>query len=235
TLLPPRSYLSTVLRPASCYAAYSPLFMSPASAAPYTLSLHDALPILELQLLLDRLDDLAEAGVRVHLVLDRLDAVDDGGVVAPAEVEADGLERVARELLREPHRDLAGLHDLPLARAGADEVLRDLDVVAHHALDLLDGEVDAVLLDEVAEHLAGEPEVDLPARERRLCLELDEGPFELADVALDVRGDVVEHFAAHLRAGLLGLPLEDGDARLELRRLHVGREPPLEPREQPLL
>ncbi len=56
----------------------------------------------------------------------------------------------------------------------------------------------------------------------------DEGTFEFPDVAGDLGGDVLEYLGRCDQPLLDALLAEDGDARLEVGRLNVGDQPPLE-------
>src|SRR5213596_3488824 len=83
------------------------------------------------------------------------------------------------------------------------------------------------LLGEVHRHLAsGQRAEGNHAGERAL---------ELADVGLHAAGDEVRDVVAESHALEGGLLLEDGHARLEVRRLDVSDQSPLEPRPQALL
>src|SRR5690606_34239811 len=88
-----------------------------------------------------------------------------------------------------------------------------------------------------AEGFACEVDVDLAARQRRICQQLDDGTLELADGRSAVAGDEVQHLfhAGDLESVLLGPLPEDGDARLEVRELDVGDESPLEARDETVL
>lgn len=59
--------------------------------------------------------------------------------------------------------------------------------------------------------------------------------LEFADVALDPAGDELEHIVGHVEPVHPCLLTEDGDARLEFRRLDVGDQAPLETGPQPFL
>ena len=78
-------------------------------------------------------------------------------------------------------------------------------------------------------------ERDVLALQRRVGDQADERALELADVRLDLAGDVERDVVGQRDRLGLGLLLEDRDLRLEVRRLDVGDEAPLEPRAQPLL
>ena len=85
------------------------------------------------------------------------------------------------------------------------------------------------------QHFLREGECDVLARQRRVGDEADERSLELPDVRLDLAGDVDRHVVRERNGLGLGLLLENRDLGLEIRRLDVGDEPPLEPRPQPLL
>ena len=60
-------------------------------------------------------------------------------------------------------------------------------------------------------------------------------PFELADVRLDLAGDVNRDVVRKRHRFGVRFLLQNRDFRLEIRRLDVRNQPPLEPRPQPLL
>ncbi len=59
--------------------------------------------------------------------------------------------------------------------------------------------------------------------------------LQLADVALDVRGDVLQHVAGDGQSLGRGLLRQDRDPGLQIRRGDVGDQTPLEPAAQPVL
>jgi hypothetical protein len=63
----------------------------------------------------------------------------------------------------------------------------------------------------------------------------DQRALELADVARDLRGDELEHVRRSGQPVLRGLLAQDGDAGLEVGRLDVGLQAPLEAGAQPVL
>ena len=91
------------------------------------------------------------------------------------------------------------------------------------------------LLEDVAEHLLGGDGVQRGVREARPGQDPGQGAFELADVVGDRDGDELHDVVGDRHGLLLGLLVEDREAGLEVGRLDVGREPPLEPAAQPIL
>ena len=95
--------------------------------------------------------------------------------------------------------------------------------------------VGVVVGDEVLEDDLRERQVDLLPVEVRERRDPDERALELADVRRDLRGDVLQDVVGRLEALAAGLLAQDRDAGLEVRRLDVGDEAPLEPRPHPVL
>ena len=62
-----------------------------------------------------------------------------------------------------------------------------------------------------------------------------QGAFQLADVGLHLAGDGLEDLVRHLAAGALGLGAQDGDAGLQVGRLDIDDQAPLEARAQAFL
>src|SRR5581483_2208903 len=90
-----------------------------------------------------------------------------------------------------------------------------------------------VRADEVAKDPLGQAARQRLAREAGVRRHPNEGALELPDVVGDVGGDVVEHLVGHLGALTFGLLAKDGEAGLELGRLDIGDQAPLEPGTQP--
>ena len=85
------------------------------------------------------------------------------------------------------------------------------------------------------EHLLGELHAHLAAAERAEGDHAGERALDLADVGLDAAGDEVGDVVGEPDALDLGLLLQDGHPRLEVRRLDVGDQAPLEAGAEPLL
>ena len=90
-------------------------------------------------------------------------------------------------------------------------------------------------VEDVAQHFLREGERDLLPRQRRIRHQTNQRSLELADVRLDLAGDVDRHVVGERNGLGLGLLLENRDLGLEIGRLDVCDQPPLEPRSQPLL
>ncbi len=88
---------------------------------------------------------------------------------------------------------------------------------------------------EIVKNGAREVDGDRRLRHRRDGGQTRERALELADVRIDVRGQVDRDVARQVEALDLGLLLEDRDPRLHVRRLDVGDQSPLEAISQPFL
>ena len=178
---------------------------------------------------------LLNSGSSLPQLLDLADAVDDRRVVFSTEFLADLGQGGLGQLLGQVHGDLAGEGDLGRVVLGLELGRLDLELVADELLDLFHSDDRRRRIEEALEGLLGQVEVD------PLALEGGEGDdpaqvaLELADVGLDLVGDV-EGDALGQDDGLgLGLLLEDGDPRLDVRRLEVGDQAPLEAGAEALL
>ncbi len=89
---------------------------------------------------------------------------------------------------------------------------------------------------EVGEHLLGDVVGQRDAVQAGVRRHPDQRALELSDVVDDVVGDERQHVVGNAVEVLgLGLLAQDREARLELRRLDVGDQPPFEPAAQPVL
>src|SRR5690625_4607698 len=185
----------------------------------------------------DELGDLVEdAAPFGHEITDLAVGVHDRGVVTAAELLADLGERQIGELTAEVHGDLTRLHEVSAAVGSADL----LDAVLGVRRGLGDDERGrdfgfAAFGDEVLEDDLCQSEVDLLAIEAREGGRSDERTLEFADVGLDLARDELQNVRRRgelLRCGLLA---EDRDPGLEIGRLDVGDEPPLEAVAEPVL
>src|SRR6185369_9536115 len=131
----------------------------------------------------------AESGVVFELPVDLVAGVDDGRVVAAAEPLADRRERPTRQLPRQVHADHAWKRDVARALFGQQIVQPDAVVVADDLLDRVDADRGAVA-EQVVEDLPREIDRDRRLRERGERRQPGEAALELADVGVDLRGEV---------------------------------------------
>ena len=85
------------------------------------------------------------------------------------------------------------------------------------------------------QRLLGECEVDLAAGEARVGDQADQATLELADVGAYLAGDEEGDVLGNLDPLGLRLLAQDGDLRLDVRRLDVGDQAPFEAAVQALL
>ena len=136
----------------------------------------------------------------------------------------------------EVHGHLAREDDAGDPRLRPEALERDVEMLGDDLLNRLDARLPRrLVLHEIPEDVAGHVGVDLLAGEARAREKLDQGAFELADVALDALGDELEDVVRDLHLLLLDLLAEDRDARLYVGRLDVRDEAPLEARHEALL
>ena len=169
-----------------------------------------------------------------HPLGDPVDGVVHGGVVAPAERAPDRRQRRRRQLAAEVHRDLPRVHEDLRPPGGAEVGLAHTEGLAHELLDSLDGDGRVPGI-EVVQHLARELERDRPPRQRREREHPCQRALELADVRGHAAGDLRLHLEIDRGAGAPEALSEDRDPCLEIGRLDVGDEPPLEARAKPFL
>src|SRR5262245_51025850 len=176
--------------------------------------------------LYEAVDEPVEIGIPLPEGVDLAEGVNDRGVVFPTKALADLRKGRAGERLRQVHGDLAGDgHGLGVV-LGLE--IRELDVVVvgHELLDHLDRDRLVFGVQEVAEDLVGEGEVDVASGETGVGDEADEAALQLADVGPNLTGDEESHVLGDHDALGIGLLPKDGDLRFDVGRLDVGDEAP---------
>ena len=143
------------------------------------------------ELLLQLVDQVADVAVGLAQVLDGLAGVEHGGVVLVAALHADDGEGGFGNLFGKVHGELACLDDLALARGLLDGFDGEVEAVADHLLDVVDGDFAGAALHVFVNHLLGEVEGYLLAVQRALGDEGDKGALEFAHVGVDVVCDVL--------------------------------------------
>ncbi len=158
----------------------------------------------------------------------------NSGVVPAAEVASDLFKAVTREGAGQEHADLAGQGDglasfftlqigkshIEIIGNGVDN-LRDADIFGSDDL-LADGALSKVDVDRLAIGFGGG---------------VDDGQcaFELADVGLDLAGDVLGNVVGYLKAAEVGLFLYYCDSCFVAGRIEACDEAPLEPADEAVL
>lgn len=191
--------------------------------------------LLRQNLLFDLLDLAAEGLVGLKEVRNGLARVEHRGVVAPSDGGADGRERGFGVLLGQVHGDLPGLGDLARALRGVEACEVEVQVVAHHLDDVVDGDLLLVELDVDLQNLLRQRRGDLAPEERGVGHKRRDGTLDLTHVGRDVVGQVGDDLVGDLGSEFAGLGADDLDLRLVVRRVELRRESPLEAGEQALL
>ena len=189
---------------------------------------------VDVQLLLEVVEVLAEVLVGFAQVVDRTAGVENRSVVLATAVQTNVGQRTLGHLLGEVHGDLTRLNDLTLARLGLEQLDGQVEVIAHHFLDVVDADFAGRVLDKLVNHLLGEVERDGLAVQAALRDQADERTFQFANVRIDRVGEVLHDFTGQLDAIGVHLLFEDGHPGLEARHLNICTESPLESGEQAL-
>ena len=151
----------------------------------------------------------------------------DGGVVATAELQSDLGGGEFGDVTGDEHGDLPGEGDGPGAFLALEIVLAEAEVLCRDPLDGIEGDVGRSR-EEFPELAGGDLQGNRAVDQIRVGAELGQGLFQIADVALDVLADQLDHVGRHGYAVLVDLLGQDGDARLVVRRLQVDVEAALE-------
>src|SRR6266852_7719 len=186
-----------------------------------------------------RVEQLIEGAVQVLVAapqgIDLVDRVQDRRMVLAAELPADLRQRRRGELFDQVHGDLAGKGDGFRIAAHLQVLLAQAELLAHALLNELDGDLLLLRGDDVLEHLLGGGQVDVGAGQRSVSQQASQRALELADIRFDRAGDEFGHLVGQWHALAFGLLLQDGDLGLQVGRLDIGDQAPLEARAQPLL
>ena len=171
--------------------------------------------------------------VDAHLVLDFVPRVHDRRVVFLLKFAGDLRQRIVGQFAGEVHRDLTRRGDTLVTPLLVHLLDREAVCLGDLLLDELDGDTagqDGV--DDALEHFGGQFGADRRLRHGGVGHDTDESPFEFADIRGDDFGDERGHLVGH--RDLLGLRLlaQNRFPRLEIGRLNVGLQSPLEARAQ---
>src|SRR5207249_4726973 len=177
---------------------------------------------------------LLEAGCEVRVlcqrVFDALASVHHGGVVAATELLADAGQRCVGEFTGQVHGNLAGERDTLRPALGAHLFDAQPEVFGRGALDQLDRNgTTSGSREQGLEDLRGQVYGDRGAGQAGVRDHADQRALEFADVGLNALGDKLRDLVRYAHAVDLGFLAQNGDARLQVRRLDVGDESPLEP------
>ena len=157
-------------------------------------------------------------------------------MIPPAEAAADGLERFLRQLLGKVHRHLPRVGNLHGAALGKDRIHIHGVIIGDDLLDQLHRDLAVFIAgDDVLERGVREVRVERALCELCVGAHARERPFQLADVGIDLLRDVGKDGFVHVDVLFHCLLFEDGDARFQIRRLHVRDEPALKAGAQALL
>ena len=168
-------------------------------------------------------------------VVHRATGVQHRRVVLSAAVQSNVGERGLGHLLGEVHGNLAGLNDFALAGLALEELDGQVEVIAHHFLDVVDAHFAGGVLDELVDHVLGQIQGDRLAVQACLRHERNQCTFQFTHVGCDAVGEVFDDLTRQLDAVGVHLLFQDGHASLQRGNLEVGAESPLEARQQALL
>ena len=152
------------------------------------------------------------------------------------ELLPDGLHAHAGDLADDVHRHLAGGADVGVALFAAD-------VGGHHvvgACDLVENFLDRhgdglAVVQRVLDGGGRHADAGGDALQHIVGVQFFDRALQLADVLLEVVGDVLRHIVGQVQIQQLRFALDDGDAGLKIGRLDVGGQTPLKAGAQTLL
>ena len=178
---------------------------------------------------------LFDVAVALDVLLHGFQAVNHGGVV-PLEFGADGLHAHAGDLADDIYGHLARGAHIGVALFAADVRRQHVVGAGHLVDDLFDGNRDGLgVVEGVLDGGHGHADAGGDALQHIVGVELFDRALQLADVLFQVVGDIFGHVVGQVQVQQFRLALDDGHPGLEIRRLDVGGQAPLEPGAQALL
>ena len=150
-------------------------------------------------------------------------------MVTARELPADLLHAHAGDLAQDVDGHTAGGGHIGVPLGAADVGRGDVEGAGYLAHDLLDGDRHGLgLVEDVLDGILCHADDRLDALEHIVGVELFDRAFQLADVIFQMVGDELSHILGQVEVEKLRLALDDGHAGLEIRRLDVGGQAPLE-------
>ena len=180
------------------------------------------------QFLFEVFQVLPEVLVGFAQVVDRPARMQHGGVVLASTVQSDVGQRRFGHLLCEVHRNLAGLDNFALAGLALKQLDGQVEVVAHHFLDVVNADFPCGVLDKLVNHVLRQIQGDGLAVQAGLGHQRNEGALQLTHVGRDAVRQVLDDFPWKLNAVGVHLLFQDGHPGFQRRHLEVCTQSPLE-------
>src|ERR1700730_7993557 len=158
-----------------------------------------------------------------------------GRVMLASKLLANFRQRSRSELLHKKHGHLARKGDDLRVTTDLQILRAEAEMLTDALLDLVDGYLFFLRLDDVLKHLLRGTQVYLDTGERRVGHESDQSALQLAYIGLDGPSDVLGDVVGNMHALVLRFFLKNGDLCLKIGWLDIGDEAPFEARAQPLL
>ena len=152
------------------------------------------------------------------------------------ELLTDGLHAHAGHLADNVHRHLPRGAHIRIALFAANVRRHHIVGAGDLIQDLFDRDGDRLaVVQRILDRGGRHTDAGLDALQHIVGIQLFDGALQLADVLLQMVGDVLGHIVGQVKVQQLGLALDDGHAGLKIRRLDVGGQAPLKPGAQTLL
>ena len=149
---------------------------------------------------------------------------------------ADGVHAHAGHFPDDVHGHLAGGAHIGAALFAADIGGQHVVGAGHLVDDFFNGHRNGLgIVQGVFDGGGGHADAGGDALQHIIGVELFYRALKLADVLLEVVGDVFRHIVGQVQVEQLGLALDDGHPRFKIRRLDIGGQAPLKPGAQAFL
>ena len=154
----------------------------------------------------------------------------------PLELLTDGLHAHAGHFPDDIHGHLPGRAHIGVALLAPDIRRHHIVGPRHLVEDLLNGHRDGLaVVQRILDGGRRHTDAGGNALQHVIGVQLLHRAFQLPDILLQMIGNILRHVVGQVQVEELRLPLHDGHAGLEIRRLNVGGQAPLKPGAQPLL
>ena len=184
---------------------------------------------------LDAADFLREALVDLQTLLDGVAAVNDCRVIAVTNQLADTGSRHLGVFLSQIHRDLTHLHVVTPTALADNQMLGDIEVLAHLLKDIVDRERMVVDLHSTLDDTLCQTHINIGVIDNRIGHQRIDHALQFAHTTIAGLSDILNHRSRNLQTVTTALGIQDVDAELHRRFLQFSNQTAGESRQHTLV